>query len=227
LANRPNRFIPDKNSESERVYRVGVPASIPESDPAMMQLFEQSLRELEAAGIMVLRDIDVPGLCAEWDQEVMRYEFKTAINEFLSQLPSSIPARNLTSLIAYHKEHPELFLKYGQSVFEWVDEISGSLEDPAYLESKAKNIEHAGVQGIDRVLSTYQLDAIVYPENTGSDLAARAGYPLVTVPAGYYASGRPLGITFSGTACSEPLLIQIAYLYETHTKHRIPPVISK
>ncbi|MED4936031.1 amidase, partial [Heyndrickxia coagulans] len=60
----------------------------------------------------------------------------------------------------------------------------------------------------------------------GCEIAAKAGYPSVTVPAGFAENGEPFGITFTAGAFSEPLLIRFAYAYEQATKHRKPPAIS-
>ncbi|MDB4868636.1 MAG: amidase [Cohnella sp.] len=227
IADRPYRFTSMLDSARSRVFRVGVPSNLGHLEKEMLEQFHIAVDELEAAGVELVHGIEIAGLAENWDHEVLRHEFKKAINDFFATLPNSIPVRDLTSLIVYHNQHPELFLKYGQNLLEWTDETSGSLEDPTYVERKAYNIKHAKELAIDSTLSAYKLDAIVYPETVGSDLAARAGYPLVTVPAGYYASGGPFGITFSGTACSETILIQIAYLYETHTQHRKPPIFDR
>ena len=74
------------------------------------------------------------------------------------------------------------------------------------------------------------------PGGSGAGLAARAGYPIIVVPygmvpnaptppfpAGFDARPAPFGIGFTGTACSEPRLIEIAYAFEQATKRRIPP----
>ena len=52
-----------------------------------------------------------------------------------------------------------------------------------------------------------------------------AGYPHITVPAGYV-RGLPVGISFFGRAWSEPTLIKLAYAYEQATRHRHPPAFA-
>ncbi|MCJ7841998.1 hypothetical protein MUB24_14025 [Lederbergia sp. NSJ-179] len=61
----------------------------------------------------------------------------------------------------------------------------------------------------------------------GSDIAAKAGYPTVIVPAGYSPSGEPFGVSFTGTAFSEESLLKIAYAFEQETKHREAPVMKE
>ncbi len=193
--------------DQRRTFTVGVAEHLLiDLDAEMLQLFETALEALTSIGVKVIRNVEIPASRIKWDYEVLRHEFKAAINTFLCQHPEHIPVHSLTDLIRFNAEHPDTCLKYGQNILEWVDQITGSLEERAYLESKEQN-KLAREQGIDYALSTYQLDALVYPENVGSDLSARAGYPVVTVPAGYYASGRPMGIAFSGTAYSESALL--------------------
>jgi amidase len=57
----------------------------------------------------------------------------------------------------------------------------------------------------------------------GTSLPAFAGYPILTVPAGYESGRRPFGLTFTGRAYSEPTLLKLAYAYEQATHHRRPP----
>ena len=114
----------------------------------------------------------------------------------------------------------------------------GPLTDRAYRDALARNLRLSREDGIDAVMDRQRLDAIVAP--TGSpawltDLvngdhflgasctpAAVAGYPTITVPAGF-AFGLPVGISFIGRAWSEPLLLRLAFAYEQATRHRRPP----
>ena len=60
---------------------------------------------------------------------------------------------------------------------------------------------------------------------SASTIAAVAGYPHITVPAGYF-RGLPVGISFIGRAWSEGTLIKLAYSYEQATKRRRPPTFA-
>ena len=64
---------------------------------------------------------------------------------------------------------------------------------------------------------------MVFPNNFGAAIPAKAGYPSITVPCGYTKANEPVGITFTGKAFSEPTLIKIAYAFEQATKIRKPP----
>ena len=91
-------------------------------------------------------------------------------------------------------------------------------------------------RGIDGVLNANRLDAILTPGGSGAGLAARAGYPIIVVPFGTVPNGAnggfpagfdpkpaPFGVGFTGAACSEPRLIELAYAFEQATKRRVSP----
>jgi amidase len=87
-------------------------------------------------------------------------------------------------------------------------------------------------------LKTYQLDALLFPGPLGAALAARPGYPSIIVPfglvptsnagfpSGYDPKPSPFGVTFTGTACSEPRLVALAFAFEQATTRRRPPVLD-
>ena len=126
---------------------------------------------------------------------------------------------------------------FGQELFLKAQE-KGPLTDLAYVEALAHNRRLSGLEGIDAVMTANKLDALVAPTGgpawvtdhingdhfTGgmSTPPAVAGYPHVTVPAGFV-MGLPAGISFVGRAWSEPTLIKLAYAYEQATKARRVP----
>jgi amidase len=101
----------------------------------------------------------------------------------------------------------------------------------------------SGVNGIDKALADFDLDAVIAPTDNpawatdllygdhflfgSSGLAAGAGYPIVQVPASMV-FGAPLGISFFGTAFSEPTLIRLASGFEAVTRVRAqnPPTFA-
>jgi amidase len=105
-----------------------------------------------------------------------------------------------------------------------------------YRADRAKDLRLAATNGIDAVMKKYQLDALLFPDGVGSPMAAKPGYPTIIVPFGlvpnaptrqfpenFAAKPSPFGVSFTGMACSEPRLIEIAYAFEQATKRRIPP----
>ncbi len=226
LPQRPISFLPGRDVLPARL-KVGVAKPLTdELDEETAAVFEQALISLQAAGIEVVRDLELPTYNDEWDGTVMRREFKHAIDAFLAAQPEGTVPANLGEVIAFNREHESECLRYGQHLLEEAEQDGGSLEDEAYLTSKERGVRRAGEEGIDLALKQHEVHALAFVDSSGADLAARAGYPLVSVPAGYTQAGRPVGLMLSGTAMSDPLLIEIAYRFERAAKKRRTPEIS-
>jgi amidase len=127
-------------------------------------------------------------------------------------------------------------IKYGQSLLDISDEMDVETDRSRYRADRAKDIALAGTHGIDEVMQTNGLDALLFPGSTGAAIAAKPGYPTVIVPFGkvpnaptppfpdgFNAKPAPFGVSFTGRACSEPRLIELAYGFEQATKRRQPP----
>lgn len=222
------------DTEFLKQARIGIPRYYYQDfDEARANIVEEAIQALKKAGATIIEPVSLPCEKAEWNADVLRYEFKSDLNDYLERLPEDVPVHSLEEVIAYNEKHAEVALKYGQEVLIWSDETSGTLTEKEYIDSLNKSIEMSRKQGIDHVLQTYSLDALMFLGDEGADLAARAAYPIITVPGGYASSGitvpegyntkGPQGITFVGTAYSEPTLFKIAYGFEQATKHRVPP----
>ncbi len=169
---------------------------------------------------------------------VLLYEFKAGLNAYLESLGPKAPVHSLKEIIEFNKKHAREEMPYfGQDIFIKA-EAKGPLTSPEYQKALAKCRTLSREKGIDATMEKYKLDALVAPtgapawptdlvngdHDTGgsSGPAAIAGYPHVTVPAGYV-FGLPVGISFFGRAWSEPTLIKLAYSFEQATKFRKPP----
>ncbi|WP_316570093.1 amidase [Neobacillus sp. YIM B06451] len=187
---------------------------------------DKAIEKLKSLGAEVI-DITIPSAKKQWDWEVLTFEFKAGLNAYLKSLGPNAKVRTLADVIRFNKENEAEMLKYGQEVLIGSEATSGGLYEEAYIRSLEFNEYHAKDNGIDYVLYEYQLDAIVFPHDEGADLSARAGYPTVVVPVGFTEDGEPVGISFAGTAWSEPELIQIAYAFEQETHARKLPNLEK
>jgi amidase len=218
--------------------RIGIPRYYYKHlDRDRLDIVESAIDVLREQGATLIDPVELPCQGTRWDANVLRYEFKKYVNDYLANVDPSLPVHSLAEVIAYNEARADIALKYGQNTLIWAEETSGTLTEKEYLESRRRNKERAGAMGIDHVLREHQLDALLFLGNEyGPDLAARAGYPSLTVPGGYaehgiiapggYNTKGPQGITFIGTAYSEPVLIQLAYGFEQATKHRVPPKLS-
>ncbi|MFZ3589346.1 amidase family protein [Bacillus sp. DJP31] len=184
---------------------------------------EEAIAVLRDNGAIIIDSIDIPAAKEEWDYNVLVYEFKSDLNAYLRNIDPSIGIHCLTDVIRFNDENADLTLKYGQKVLLDSDQTSGTLTEAKYLVSLESDQYMSTEQGIDFALETNDLDAIVFPNNFGAGIPAKAGYPSITVPAGYSSDNGPVGITFTGTAFNEPILIEIAYAFEQKTRLRVPP----
>jgi amidase len=168
---------------------------------------------------------------------VLKYGMKRDFNKWLDSLGAAAPIKSLTELRKFNLAHANAgAIKYGQSQFDISDEMDLEADRARYEADRAKDLRLAGAEGIDGALKKYNLDALVFPGSSGAAIAAKAGYPTVIVPfgtfpnapavpfpEGFAAKPVPLGVAFTGTACSEPRLIELAYSFERATKRRVPP----
>jgi amidase len=170
------------------------------------------------------------------------YEFKHDVAAYLAG--ADVPSKTLADLIAFDDAHAGAEMPwFGQELFLQA-QAKGPLTDQAYLDALARAKRRAGPEGIDAALKANKLDALLAPSwgpafptdpvlgdhvvsgdpTVGgvSQITSVAGYPSITVPAGF-AHELPVGIVFMGAAWSEPTLIGIAYGYEQATQARKPP----
>ncbi|WP_456277902.1 amidase [Bacillus sp. AK128] len=188
---------------------------------------EEAISILKDLGATVIDSVTIPSAKEKWDYNVLVYEFKADLNAYLRNIDPSLGIRSLADVIRFNEENAEQTLKYGQKIMLEAEQTSGTLTEAEYLQSLEQDQYLSTEQGIDAVLEEHDLDAIVFPNNFGAGIPAKAGYPSVTVPAGYSSDNGPVGLTFTGTAFSEPTLIQMAYAFEQKTKFRVPPHLEK
>jgi len=167
----------------------------------------------------------------------LKYGMKRDFNKWLATLGPAAPVRTLTELREWNLAHAKAgTLKYGQSNLDISDEMDVDRDRARYEGDLAKDIRLAGTHGIDEIMTRERLDAVLFPGSSGAAIAARVGYPTVIVPfgmvpnaptppfpEGFGARPAPFGVSFTGRACSEPRLIELAYAFERATRRRVPP----
>jgi amidase len=168
---------------------------------------------------------------------VFKYGMKRDFNQWLASLGSAAPVKTLGELRQWNLAHQKAgAIRYGQSNLDISDEMEVEADRARYEADRAKDIRLAGTHGIDEVMKAERLDAILFPGALGAAIAAKPGYPSIIVPfglvpnapqppfpPGFDAKPSPFGVTFTGTACSEPRLIELAFAFEQATKRRVPP----
>jgi amidase len=168
---------------------------------------------------------------------VFKYGMKRDFNAWLASLGDRAPVRTLAELRAWNRAHEAAgTLKYGQAQLDISDEMDLRADRARYEADRAKDLALSARDGIDAALTTSRLDALLFPGVQGSAVAAKPGYPTVIVPFGtipnaqmppsFAARPAPFGVSFTGTACSEPRLIELAYAFEQATRRRVPPQLD-
>jgi amidase len=204
------------------------------------KLLNDCIDIIKKRGATVIDPADIPtqGKFDDSELEVLLYEFKADLNSYLNSLGPRAPVKSLKEIIDFNEQYRDREMPYfGQDLFVKA-QAKGPLTDKAYRDALAKNRRLSRKEGIDAVMDKNKLDALVAPTGgpawptdwlngdhfTGgySTASAVAGYPHVTVPAGYV-FGLPVGISFFGRAWSEPTLIKFAYAFEQATRARRVP----
>lgn len=232
------RFLDPAGLEGARigVPREGLSGFTSETD----DLFEDVLSVLEDAGAELVDPADVPHLGDYGNSEftVLLYEFKADLNRYLRERGTTGPARSLETLMRFNEQNREREMPYfGQEIFERA-QGKGSLQEQEYREALEEILRLSRDEGIDAAFGEHELDAMVavtaappWPidlvngdRGHGSSYSpwAIAGYPGVTVPAGYV-FGLPVNVSFYGRAWEEPALLKYAYAFEQATGARELP----
>jgi amidase len=168
---------------------------------------------------------------------VFKYGMKRDFDKWIASLGPAAPVKSLTELRSWNLAHRSAgAIKYGQSQLDISDEMDVEADRARYEADRAKDLLLSGAHGIDEIMRAERLDAILFPAQTGALMSARPGYPTVIVPFGmvsnaptppipeaFNAKLAPFGVSFAGTACSEPRLLELAYAFEQATKRRVPP----
>ena len=232
-------YTPFLDVDGLRGARIGIQRSVFGFHDAVDRLMEEAIAVLRDRGAVILDSIDLAasGGLRRAETEVLFYEFKAGLNAYLANLRNP-PIRSLAELIAFNERNADEELAWFGQERLIAAESKGPLSSLEYRQAHAVARRLSRAAGIDRVMDGSSLDAILAPTGgpawvtdlvngdhfggSSSQFAAVAGYPNVTVPAGFV-HGLPVGVSFFGRAWSEPTLIRIAYAFEQATRHRRAP----
>ena len=228
-----------------RGKRIGVVREMGGAEPNADRVLDQAIAVMKAQGAVIIDPVTLPHLSelSAPETTVMLYDFKHDINAYLATR-TGLGVHSLADLIAFdQREAAREMPWFGQELFEQ-SEAKGSLTETAYTQALEKAKRLAGPEGIDAALKANHLDALLAPSwgpaymtdpvlgdhivsgdptiGGASQPAAVAGYPSITVPAGW-AHGLPVGIVLFGAKWSEPTLIAMSYGFEQHTHAWQPP----
>src|SRR5690349_5252914 len=196
------------------------------------------LMKRQGAVIVDPANIETAGKFDDSEFDVLLYEFKADLDNYLASLGPKAPVKSLQDIIAFNEAHKDQEMPwFGQEIMIQA-QAKGPLTEQKYIDELAQDLKMSRTDGIDATMTKYNLDAIVAPtggpawvtdlvngdhfSGASSTPAAVAGYPNINVPAGF-SHELPIGISFFGRAWSEPTLIRIAYGFEQASKQRRAP----
>lgn len=230
--------------------------------PAQRTVMSDVIAVLRAQGATIIDPVSIPSIVApkaddnllDWNpcagldnargqdascSVVLKYGMKRDFNAFLATLGDKAPVASLTALRQWNLAHQRAgAIKYGQALLDISDEMDVRLDRERYEADRRKDLRLTASEGIDAVMKANTLDALLFPGVSSANIAARPGYPSITVPyaqlpvvatgaqafpAGFEPKPAPFGITFTAGACAEPKLIALAYAFEQATKKRQAP----
>ena len=222
-----------------RGVRIGVARKYLGFSDSVDDLMNRVMEEMKRQGAVLVdpADLESHGKFDDTEFTVLLYELKADLNAYLAGRTDA-SVHSLKEIIEFNERNKDKEMPYfAQDTFIKA-EAKGPLDSKEYLDALEANHRLSRAEGIDGVMDKFHLDAIMAPTGSpawitdlvngdhsgggSSNAAAVAGYPDITVPAGFIA-GLPVGVSFFGRAWSEPVLLKIAYGFEQATKARKPP----
>jgi len=222
--------------------RIGVARNMAGKNPRILKIFEHCIEVLKQLGAVIVDPADVPNFdkFGSTELEVLHYEFRAGLNKYLKSLDNHIPIHSMEDVIKFNEENSDRVMPYfGQEHLITAQE-KGPLSETKYKDALAKNLRLTRKDGIDAAFRKHKLDAIIVPSGgpawtidlangdainwdlESTSPAAVAGYPHITVPAGFV-FGLPIGLSFFAKAWQEADLIKYAYAFEQATQYRRQP----
>ena len=222
--------------------RIGVARNIAGTNARILKIFDQCIEVMKHLGAVIVDPADVPNFdkYGKTELDVLHYEFKADLNRYLKSLNGTARVRSMEAVIKFNEENKDRVMPYFGQEYMIAAQEKESLRDKKYRDALAKNLRLSRKEGIDAAMRKHKLDALIVPsggpawlidlvngdannwdmESTGP--CAVAGYPDITIPAGFI-FGLPVGISFFAQAWQEPTLIKFAYAFEQATQFRRQP----
>ena len=221
--------------------RIGVVRQLAGFNEHVDKLMDSAIDVIKQLGAQVVDPSNLTTMlrAPSWEKEIFAFEFKTGINAYLANFAPSARVKSLKEIIDFNDRNASNETPFAGQSDLMKSEAKGPLTSPEYQALLAKKWRLSRQEGIDKVMKTHRLDALMAPHDrpaTVIDLvngglfsdrgcatpAALAGYPILNVPMGSI-HGLPVGISFFGLAWTEATLIRIAYAFEQATKARRSP----
>ncbi len=222
--------------------------------PEEMEIMEGAIAAMKAAGAEIVDPVEIPSLTAteavknitshpicaltgndgDYCSEVVRYSMKRDFNLWLKTLGDGAPVKSFGELLQWNEAHKaDGAIRYGQERLNGTERVDLEKDKARYERNRAEDLVLTREQGLDAALTANKLDALIFPETSGSTFATKAGYPVVVVPWARVANDapgakgspdkiKPYGFSIVGGHCADPKVIGLAYAFEQATKKRVP-----
>ena len=232
LTQNDGSYVSALDSVTPSNTRIGVLKFARGSNPGVNSNFDAALDVLKAKGFTLVEiEKFEPGEgFGKASYDVLKYEFKATLNDYLASTTEAVKTRTLAELIEFNKNDPREMAVFDQSIFD-ASEALGDLTTEEYTQGLAIALKATRQNGIDKMMAendvqflmapstapTFLVDHMygdTYPGGTGAGwIAAIAGYPHITVPMGMY-KGLPTGVSFMSTAGTDKNVVAMGYAYE-------------
>jgi amidase len=225
--------------------RIGVSRKMAGTNAPVLKIYKACLDVLKRLGALLVDPADLPNFdkFGKTEMEVLHYEFKADLEAYLAGCAPDLPVHSMKELAKFNQEHRARVMPYFGQEHVTAALKKGPLTSKTYLRALEKNHRLTQKEGIDALMSEHNLDAVVVPSGgpawmidlvngdainwdmESTSPAAVAGYPHITVPAGYI-FGLPVGLSFFAGAWQEGKLLKYAYAFEQATHFRRPPAFA-
>ena len=241
-AGRTQDYLQALDADGLRGARIGVVRNAMSANLRLQTYVDAALVVLRAKGATLI-DVELPNMSKYGDSEleVLLYELKADLNKYLAEFAPGAPVRNLKEVIAFNEQHRGPEMPYFDQELFIKAEAKGDLDSKEYREALANGHRYSRAEGIDQIMAEHKLDALFAPtggpawltdylngDHSGESFsapAAVAGYPHITVPAGFVC-GLPVGISFVAGPYAEAMLLRLAFAFEQATHHRRAPTYA-
>jgi len=221
--------------------RIGIVRNLMGYHKKLDLVFEQAVKDLKAQGAIIIDNTNIETQ-GQWDNaefEVLLYEFKHDLNNYLRQTDKGVP-KSLAELIKFNQSNSTKEMAYFDQALFIDAQSKGKLSEKIYQDALAKSKSLTQKHGIDATLKKHNLDLLIAPTvqpawkqdwvngdhylGSATSPAAVSGYPHITLPMGYV-HGLPVGLSMFSGKLTEGTLIEAAFSYEQATLHRKAPAL--
>ncbi len=234
-------YVSHLQTQGLKGKRIGIVRNLMGYHPGVDKAFEAAVAVLKKQGAIIVDNTDIKTV-GQWDEaefEVLLYEFKADLNDYLSKTTIAMgQPKSLAELIKYNEKHQQQEMPYFAQELFVMAQAKQPLTDKAYIAHQQTAKRLSGKEGIDATLKKYQLDLLIAPTaqpawkidkingdhymGSASSAAATSGYPHITVPMGMV-HGLPVGLSFFAGFLEEGKLIEAAFGYEQASLQRVKP----